>query len=756
MDVWLACFLAALLASVSATEIVRVAAVRLSAVDHPGGRRVHRRPTPRLGGLGVLWGFGVALTLMTHGGSGWGAATGSGPDLLVLLAGGALLIGVGLVDDVHGLPWAPKLVAGAAAGLILYAGGWRVVSLGLPGLGAHPVGAWSLPLTIGWVVLVTNALNLIDGLDGLASGVALVSSLAACALLGAASGPERYAAVALAGALLGFMWFNLHPALVFLGDAGSLFVGFLLSAVLLRIGRGEMADAFPLVPALLFAVPLADTLYALARRGLGAARCSRSPAQFLREARRRLFAPDRGHVHHLLLQVGLSPRTAVALLWGAAVSLALSGCVMARHRFSGLALTLVVTAAWSYAYRRLGRQTARREAVAAPRLPALDAVARPRAAPRGRVRVVVLVNDLAAGGAQRVALEQATALDPERFEVEIASLELKPEHGWAAGRAGGLPVRRIRPPRLVCYLREFRPHVVHAHLLVAGAAGVLAARAAGGARVVTTFHNLTDWEEKAWHPVRLLARPLLERCDAVVAITEAVRAAMARVSPRLARRAVVIHNGADLASFRGVRAARVASRSRLGYEPGAFVVGAVARLDPRKGVDLLLDATARACGRLANLQVLIVGDGPERARLEAQARALGLEARVRLAGEQRDVRPFLAALDLFAAPSRTEGQGVAIVEALAAGIPVVAARVGGIPEVLGEGEYGWLAPPGDPGAWAEALVRAATTPAELERLAAKGPTGARRFSIETSRARLEELYLELLDAAPASESRLAA
>jgi glycosyltransferase involved in cell wall biosynthesis len=356
----------------------------------------------------------------------------------------------------------------------------------------------------------------------------------------------------------------------------------------------------------------------------------------------------------------------------------------------------------------------------------------------------MVINDLGAGGAQRAVLEQARVLDPARFEVEIASLEIKPGETWAATTSPRVPVHLPGMRGLVPYLREFRPHIVHAHLVAASVASVVAARAAGQPRVLATFHNITDWEEKRSHPVRVLGRALLHDCGALIAVSEAVREAILRVSPDLAERSTVIYNGTDLTPFADVRRGHAAARALLGYDSGAFVVGGVARLDPRKGLDLLLQAAALTLDHLPGLQVVIVGDGPERGRLESLARVLGLEARVRFVGEQRDVRPYLAALDLFAAPSRTEGMGLAIVEALAAGVPVAAARVGGIPEVLQNGTAGWLVDGADPRAWAQAIARAAALPGERQRLSLVGPARARVFAIEITRRRLEAVYDRLL------------
>jgi glycosyltransferase involved in cell wall biosynthesis len=371
-----------------------------------------------------------------------------------------------------------------------------------------------------------------------------------------------------------------------------------------------------------------------------------------------------------------------------------------------------------------------------------------------RHRVLVVINDLAAGGAQRVALDQSAGLDPDRFEVELMSLELKPARPGPLDRHRHVPIRRLgafgdRWARLglalVGPLRRFRPHLVHGHLVAAGIAAAVGARLQPGPRVVVTFHNLTDWEEKRGHPLRVLGRRAFRWCDAMVAVSQAVREAMARVDPGLARRAHVIPNGVDLASFAAAASQRAAARARNDYRPQDFVVGSVARLDPRKGLDVLVEAISIARPRLPDVRLRLVGAGPERERLERQVESLGLRGCVQFAGERTEVASELATMDLFAIPSRTEGQGVAAIEALAAGVPVVGSRVGGIPEVVTEGVCGRLVEAGSPERLAEAIVELATNPEELGRLARNAPQRARAFSLAEGTRRLERLFDTLLE-----------
>jgi glycosyltransferase involved in cell wall biosynthesis len=391
---------------------------------------------------------------------------------------------------------------------------------------------------------------------------------------------------------------------------------------------------------------------------------------------------------------------------------------------------------------------------------------RSAAAPRAPLRVLHVINDLACGGAQRMVLQQSAALDPAGFRCEVASLEIDRAPGLVSEfAAAGIPVHRLRQGReplawaalrLPGLVRRLRPDVVHTHLAAAGVAGRLAARLAGVPRVVTTQHNLSDWEEKHGHPLRALDRATLGRADAVIAVSDAIRSAVTRALPPLAPRVVTVRNGVPVESFAHARGERRQRRAEFGLSADAFVVGSVARLDGRKGLDTLIEAFAwvRLPGR--DIRLLIVGDGPERGRLRQLAEWRGLDDRVTMISLPQGARAALAAMDLFVAPSRTEGLGVAIIEALAAGLPVLASRVGGIPEVVTDGECGRLLPPDEPQAWADAILRAAGGEDPLERWSAAATRRAESFSIARSARELERVYAPGDPAAEAEPDRAAA
>jgi UDP-GlcNAc:undecaprenyl-phosphate GlcNAc-1-phosphate transferase len=277
------------------------------------GRKVHSRPVPRVGGVPILLAGGIAFALLALS-----KVTGDDAVVRVVpfawkLAPAVLTIFVvGLVDDRIGLrPWQKLASQFVAASLACWAG------VGFTSVAGYALPSWfAIPLTLLWLAACANAFNLIDGIDGLAAGVALIASLAmlAAGVMLRHSGLALVSA-ALAGALLGFLRFNFSPASIFLGDCGSLTIGFLLGCCAIVWSNESATFGGAMAPLLALSVPLLDTALAVIRRVL---------------RRRPVFHPDRDHIHHRLLAQGLSPRRAVLVLWAAsalAAAFSLAGCV---------------------------------------------------------------------------------------------------------------------------------------------------------------------------------------------------------------------------------------------------------------------------------------------------------------------------------------------------------------------------------------------------------------------------------------------
>ena len=359
-----------------------------------------------------------------------------------------------------------------------------------------------------------------------------------------------------------------------------------------------------------------------------------------------------------------------------------------------------------------------------------------------RVRVLYVVGNFVAGGAERHLLELWRRLDHSRFEVEIACF--RDEGQFAPDvRALGLPVHVLRVgrriydasgiagfARLLHVVLGFRPDVIHGYLFGPNLFGALAGRMAGVRAVVVAKRNVDAFET----PRQVAAQRLAHRLAThVTAVSEAVaRSVVALGVPR--ERVTVIPNGVD--------AGRFASVPDPGPANGrAPVIGSVGCLEARKDYGTLLEALARVAGGGRPFRALIVGDGRERAELEARARALGLEGRVTFLGERPDVERWLGEMDVFVLSSREEGIPNALLEAMAAARPAVATAVGGTPEVMRDGVDGWLVPARDPDALAGALAAALADPAETARRGREARRHAlAEHGVETMVRRHEAFY----------------
>ena len=288
------------------TPLVRRLATRMGAMDRPGLRKIHTVSVPRLGGVGVV-AAGVLTIVLER------TLAGGHIDLrawMPMLIGGGLVFAVGVADDVRPVAVPVKLAVQVVAALVAIAFGIRIDHVTLFGT-TWPLGWLAAPVTLLWIVGLTNAFNLMDGLDGLAAGLAIIAA-ATCAAIMIARGDVQggMLLVTLLGATCGFLPYNFNPATIFLGDSGSLVVGHLL-AVTAITGWQKGATALAVaVPLLIFALPIGETTLSTFRR-------ARSLGL------RAVFAADQQHMHYRLLGLGLSHRRVVLLLYGVSLSLSL-------------------------------------------------------------------------------------------------------------------------------------------------------------------------------------------------------------------------------------------------------------------------------------------------------------------------------------------------------------------------------------------------------------------------------------------------
>ena len=372
-------------------------------------------------------------------------------------------------------------------------------------------------------------------------------------------------------------------------------------------------------------------------------------------------------------------------------------------------------------------------------------------------RILQILTRLAVRGVPRHVLDLSAGLLARGHQVEIVAGRSEPGEGslWEEASQRGIPAtyllalqRALSPTAdaaaflgLYRKIIRTRPDIVHTHISKAGVLGRLAARLAGVPVVVHTYHGQVEELEGSSLKSRLLRggeKLAARRTDALIAVSGETAAGLQALGLGRAAQYRVIRNGIDLKYFDPDLASPSPAVS------GSPLLGVIASLTPEKGLDLLLKALGSLAPRYPQLRLCLVGDGPLRGELEAQARGLGLEARVYFAGNVADVRPYLRAFDLLVVPSRREGQGRVLIEAMAMGRPVVAAHVGGIPELIRHGHNGWLVLPENPAALAQAIAALLDDPPLRAALAQEGRRGAEHtFGLEHMVTQVEQLYLEL-------------
>ncbi len=333
-------FILSMLCGAVLTPIVRMLAYRFGLFDHAlSSRKIHGAPIPRLGGIAIVIAFYAPLIGLTLFQTGIGGLfLGQHAHVVGLFTGGLIIALLGLYDDLRGSGAGLKfLVQFGVAGFLYYLG-FRIDLLANPIGGPISLGWLSLPFTVFWIVGVINALNLIDGLDGLAGGVALVAVIITFLISVQRGEPLMMLfTAALAGSILGFLFYNFNPASIFMGDTGSMFLGFVLATTAIQTNQKSSTAVAVLIPAVALGLPIMDTLLAITRRAFRG---------------RPLFQADREHIHHRLLAIGLSHRQAVLVLYGLCAVLGAAALTLTYTNSSQSALLLVVLALVAFVFLR--------------------------------------------------------------------------------------------------------------------------------------------------------------------------------------------------------------------------------------------------------------------------------------------------------------------------------------------------------------------------------------------------------------------
>lgn len=330
MTVYVWAFVIALIVTYICTPLVRTLAVKIGAIDAPDARKVHQVSIPRLGGLAIYIGYMVSLLYSVKDIS----------SVKGLIIGSVILVAVGIWDDVKQIGPKTKLLGQIVAALMLpiFDNAIHFISIGDHMLYLEYL---SIPLTVFWIVGFTNIVNLIDGLDGLAAGISLIACIAIC-IVTLQMGQIDLACItlALAGAACGFLRYNFNPAKIFMGDTGSMLLGYTMAAISVMGSVKTAATVGLVVPVIVLGLPILDTLFAIVRRRING---------------RPVFQPDKGHLHHRLLAMGLTQKQAVLLMYAITAVLGCVSIVAAKANFTiGLLLVVLILCACVWTATRIG------------------------------------------------------------------------------------------------------------------------------------------------------------------------------------------------------------------------------------------------------------------------------------------------------------------------------------------------------------------------------------------------------------------
>lgn len=336
-------FVVSLAVAVVGTPLIRSLAVRRGLLDQArSSRKIHDRPIPRLGGIAIVVAFYAPFVALLGVESGVGYMFYERPNTAIgFFAGGLAIALLGVWDDLKGTDATRKFAVQFAVAGLLYYLGFRVEQIANPFGPDIELGIFAIPFTMLWIVGVINAMNLIDGLDGLAGVVALFAVLTTFVV--AVNQPNALMMLftaALAGAILGFLFYNFNPATIFMGDTGSMFLGFILAAASIKTGQKSSTAVAILTPIVALGLPILDTLLAMARRAVRG---------------RPLFSADKEHIHHRLMSLGMSHRQAAFALYAVCLALNVVALVLVfSNSIAAAALLAALTIVGFLAMRRLG------------------------------------------------------------------------------------------------------------------------------------------------------------------------------------------------------------------------------------------------------------------------------------------------------------------------------------------------------------------------------------------------------------------
>ncbi len=305
----LVAFIVAFIVTFITTPFVKNLAFKIGAVDVPkDNRRMHKKPTARLGGLAIFLGFVISAIIFAD----------LNREIIGMLIGCSIIVILGVFDDIYALSAKLKLVFQIVAALCPVLAGVRIEFIKVPSIlseyGYIGLGWFAIPLTVLWIVGITNAVNLLDGLDGLACGVSSISALTLLVIaIIVGEGEVAFITSALAGACFGFLPYNFNPAKLFMGDTGALFLGFILSTISVQGLFKGYAIISIATPILILGLPIFDTLSAILRRV---------------KNHQPIMSPDRGHLHHRLVDAGFSQKQAVLIIYLLCIVLCLGAIVL--------------------------------------------------------------------------------------------------------------------------------------------------------------------------------------------------------------------------------------------------------------------------------------------------------------------------------------------------------------------------------------------------------------------------------------------